>query len=176
MSTQYQRHYLTEAFQYHCESSYDCADKKAFSNSAILKMIYTLEWMKIWPWRKIKKVMSHPDITQSDFKSIVYIRNTYVVENALSGLCFGLIFGSRILWKKNANVSSTLSVGMMKNWMFRGSVWAGLTAICCIAVNRTIMEWFLKGDIEKENLTRYLYVDYDKTKLESALLAYGIKI
>jgi hypothetical protein len=176
MSTQYQRHYLTEAFQYHAESSYECDDKKAFSNSAILKMIYTLEWMKIRPWRRIKKVMRHPDITQGDFKSITYIRNTYVIENTLTGFCFGLIFGSRILWKKSSSVSSTLSIGLLKSRMLRGIGWASLTALCGMAVNRTIMDWFLTGDLEKGNLTRYLYVDYDKTELESALRTYGIKI
>ena len=95
--------YLSPEFATYVDENYVVENKSLLKNSAIMQMIYALEWYDIPRSHHSSLIEFHPYLTEQDQESLWYVDQQHIIENSISMVLFSLV-ANRLLQQAGPSI------------------------------------------------------------------------
>lgn len=159
--------YLEDNFRQYVEEKYVIEDKSLLANTAILQMIYALEWYDVPRSAKTDLVEFHPYLTEDDYEKLYYIKNQHFIELSISSLLF-LLMSNRIMNNNGPAILRKRYVRFPLAFVIGGMM--------TYALNRSFLTTLLENDMKEDKLEKYYNLDLNADMMKQDLAGMGIKI
>ena len=152
--------YLSPEFATYVDENYVVENTRLLKNSAIMQMIYALEWYDIPRSHYSSLIEFHPYLTEQDQESLWYVDQQHIIENSISMVLFSLV-ANRLLQQAGPSIFKR----RIGRWPCALLTAGSLSYALNVAVFRQIQQ----NDYKELGLDKYYSLDLNADMMQKDL-------